>query len=95
MTEHIGHVSEILYLYDQLKKHPYGARAIIADRVSKLGKCWLTGDVSGSDLVRELISFSEEYLLDVIRVTKAVYAIPTNRIESLNDSDSDSIEKFG
>lgn len=97
MNNRIGHVSKILYLFDQLKEHPYGSRTIVINHISTLGHCWLDENVSGSEIVRTLMGFSEENLLDVIRVTQAVYAIPTNRKEASidPDSDSDSIEKFG
>ena len=97
MNNQISHVSNILYLFDQLKDHPYGSRAIVVDHVCRLGRCRLDENVSGSELVLTLMEFSEENLLDVIRVARAVYAIPTNRKEAAADldSDSDSIEKFG
>ena len=94
MTDHIGHISNIIYMFDQLKEHPYGSRTIIAEHINGISQNGLFGDVSGEDLVNRLIKFSEEQLLDVLRVVKAVYAIPTNRKVD-TDSDSDSIEKFG
>ena len=63
--------------------------------INKVGKCVFRSNLTGSDLVPTLMDMSTENLLSVVEVTRAVYAIPTNRKEEVLDPDSDSIEKFG
>lgn len=97
MTDRIGHVSNILYMFDQLKDHSYGSRAIVIAHINKSANYVLSSDSTGGLLVPTLMNMSIENLLSVVDVTRAVYVIPTNRKEAPvdTDSDSDSIEKFG